>query len=122
MREYKRQLSEMLEKVEKALDLRESSKTNLFVPVSASLPNQLSTIFLQRIGAALNFSPNEDEKEELGKRLLSPIWSGAAASSQFSSNKSPKNSSLKTESLILAAAAAPATSANNKRFNPIVSL
>lgn len=110
----------MLEKIKKELDLRENTKTKLFVPVTATLPNHLSNIFLQRIGAALTYTPIEYENDELRKQILLPIWAGTNTASLHKTNKHLKNLTLKANSLILAAAAAAAASANNRRFNPVV--
>ncbi|KAI1718196.1 hypothetical protein DdX_06615 [Ditylenchus destructor] len=71
LRQFKDELNDMLEKVEEAIHTRETlqvtTKSNTrrraFNPISASLPNRLSALFLGRMNAALNFSPNLDGTE-----------------------------------------------------------
>ncbi|KAI1731343.1 hypothetical protein Ddc_00150 [Ditylenchus destructor] len=71
LRQFKDELNDLLEKVEEAIHTRETlqvtTKSNTrrraFNPISASLPNRLSALFLGRMNAALNFSPNLDGNE-----------------------------------------------------------
>jgi len=110
LRQYKEELNDLLEKVNDAMRFQDNPKPNLKTkpskPISSSLPNRLSALFLNRINAALNFSPNLDENE--GKVGEAPIPTGHEA-------KRTDEGYVRAESLMMMASVS-----SNLPFNPMV--